>query len=160
MTHSEVPSLPVLQNEYVPPRKANIWCVLMPNSWLIILICVLPSRNSPTGPRPPHYLGFMVTPRPTTLGTTPLGRVTQRPIPNNIQHSQVTPIHDPAGFEPKVPTSERPQTQALDHVVPGIGHNFNILVWNPGFLYRTKNNLKLCLCTVRRRMEQRCSSNS
>jgi hypothetical protein len=32
-------------------------------------------------------------------------------------------IHAPVGFEPAVPTSERPQTYALDHGAAGIGTN-------------------------------------
>jgi len=38
------------------------------------------------------------------------GRVissSQRPIPNNTQHSQQTNIHDPVGFEPTVSAGER-----------------------------------------------------
>jgi hypothetical protein len=50
---------------------------------------------------------------------------TQRPLPDNIQHSQETDIHSPAGFEHKIPASERPQTHALDHVVTGIGISIN-----------------------------------
>jgi len=30
----------------------------------------------------------------------------------------------PAGFEAAIPTSERPQTHALDGAATGIGHNF------------------------------------
>jgi hypothetical protein len=51
------------------------------------------------------------------------GRVispTQRPLPNNTQHSQETDIHAPARFEPTFPASERPQTHALDSATAGI----------------------------------------
>jgi len=41
--------------------------------------------------------------------------------PDNTQHSQETDIHVPAGFEPAVPASERPQTHALNRTVTGIG---------------------------------------
>jgi len=37
-----------------------------------VLRFVKPWRNSPSGPRPPHYRGFMITLRHTTLGRTPL----------------------------------------------------------------------------------------
>ena len=33
----------------------------------------------------------------------------------------------PAGFEPAIPASERPQTQALDHAATGIGHQSFLL---------------------------------
>jgi hypothetical protein len=32
-----------------------------------------------------------------------------------------TNIHAPAGFEPTIPASERPQTHALDRMATGIG---------------------------------------
>ena len=32
-----------------------------------------------------------------------------------------TNIHDPGGFEPTIPISERPQTHALDRTATGIG---------------------------------------
>jgi hypothetical protein len=46
---------------------------------------------------------------------------TQRLLPDNTQHSQQTDIHAPAGFEPTIPASERPQTHALDRTATGIG---------------------------------------
>jgi len=51
------------------------------------------------------------------------GRVispTQRPLPDNTQHSQQTSM-PPEGFEPTIPASERPQTHALDRAASGIG---------------------------------------
>jgi hypothetical protein len=42
-------------------------------------------------------------------------------ISNNTQHSQETDTHAPAGFEPAIPASERPQTHALDSAATGIG---------------------------------------
>jgi len=35
---------------------------------------------------------------------------TQRPIPDKTQNSQETEMYAPAGFEPAIPTSERPHT--------------------------------------------------
>ena len=52
------------------------------------------------------------------------GRVisaTQRPLPDNTQHSKGTHIHAPPGFEITIPAIERPQTHALDRAVTGIG---------------------------------------
>jgi hypothetical protein len=46
---------------------------------------------------------------------------TQRPLPDNIHFSQETDTNAPAGFEPKIPASERPQTHALDRGATGIG---------------------------------------
>jgi hypothetical protein len=46
---------------------------------------------------------------------------TQRPLPDNTQHSQEPSIHVPAGFEPAIPESEQPQTYSLDRAATGIG---------------------------------------
>jgi len=43
------------------------------------------------------------------------GRVissTQRPLPDNTRHLEAIDIHDPEGYEPTIPASERPQTHA------------------------------------------------
>ena len=53
------------------------------------------------------------------------GRVissSQRPLPNNTQHSQQTDIHAPVGFEPTISAGERPQTYALDRAATGTGY--------------------------------------
>ena len=39
---------------------------------------------------------------------------TQRPLPDNTQHSQQTDIHAAVGFEPAISPNERPQTDVLD----------------------------------------------
>jgi len=45
----------------------------------------------------------------------------QRPLPNNTQHSEQTDIHKPVGFELTIPASERTQTHALDGADAGTG---------------------------------------
>jgi hypothetical protein len=52
-------------------------------------------------------------------GTAP-SAPTQRPLPDNTQHSQKTHIRAPAGFKPTIRASERPQTHALDRAATGI----------------------------------------
>ena len=69
--------------------------------------------TAPSGPRPPHYRGFKIILRHTTLGRTPLDRWQARPLADNTQLSLRTSM-TPAGFEPANPASERPQTRALD----------------------------------------------
>jgi len=73
---------------------------------------------------PPHYRGFTIKLRHTTLGRTPLGEWSaQRRDPYLTTHSiqkRQTSIQ-PKGFEPTIPASERQQTHALDRAVPGIG---------------------------------------
>jgi hypothetical protein len=48
-------------------------------------IFCLPWRNSPSGPRPPHYRGFIIALR---LSSGRVTSPTQRPLPDSIQHSQ------------------------------------------------------------------------
>jgi hypothetical protein len=50
----------------------------------------------------------------------------QRPLPDNTQNSQEKDIHPSAGFEPAIPTSEQPQTHALDRAATGIGKVFSL----------------------------------
>jgi hypothetical protein len=45
----------------------------------------------------------------------------QRPLRDNIKYSQKTGINNPAGFEPAIPASKRPQTHALDFEATRIG---------------------------------------
>ena len=45
----------------------------------------------------------------------------QRPLPGNTQRQKRKTIMPPAGFEPAIPASERPQTHALDRLAAGIG---------------------------------------
>ena len=84
----------------------------------------LPWRNSPGGPRPPHYQGFTITLRHTTLCKTPLDERSSRRrdlylTTHNTHFRQIsTP---PTGFEPTIPASERPQTHVLDRAATGIG---------------------------------------
>jgi len=47
----------------------------------------------------------------------------QRHLLYNIQHSQETNIHAPAGFEHAIPASDRPQTPALNRGATGFGFN-------------------------------------
>ena len=52
-----------------------------------------------------------------------------RHLPDNTQHSQEPDIQAlPAGFEPTIPASERPQSQVLDRMATGIGIITNYLV--------------------------------
>ena len=44
----------------------------------------------------------------------------QRPLPDNTQHSQQTSM-PPVGFEPTISAGERPKTYALDRTATGIG---------------------------------------
>jgi hypothetical protein len=72
--------------------------------------------TAPSVPGPPHYRAFAITLRHAVLG-----KMSDRP--DNTQHSQETGIHAPAGFEPSIQASERPQTHALGRAAIGKGNN-------------------------------------
>jgi hypothetical protein len=80
--------------------------------------------TAPTGPGPPHYRGFTITFRHTALGRTPLHEWSARRrdlyLTTHNTHKRQTSM-PPAGFEPTVPASERPQTHAIHRAATGIG---------------------------------------
>ena len=80
------------------------------------------SAKSPSGPRPPHYRGYTVTPTLTTLGRTPLDGWSARGrdlyLTTHNTHKRQTSLPQ-EGFEHSIPQSERPQTHALDRFAPG-----------------------------------------
>jgi hypothetical protein len=80
--------------------------------------------TDPSGSGTPHYRGFTITLRHTTLGGTPLdeGPARRRDLylTTHNTHNRQTSM-PPAGFEPTIPVSERPQTHALDRTATGIG---------------------------------------
>jgi hypothetical protein len=65
--------------------------------------------TAPSGPGPPHYRGFTITLRHTTLGSTPLDEwsARHRDLYLTKQYSQDTSIHAPAGIRTQIPASER-----------------------------------------------------
>ena len=80
--------------------------------------------TAPSRPGPPHYRGFTITFRHTTLGRTPLdewpARRTDLYLTTHNTHNRQTSM-PPAGFESTIPVSERPQTHALGGAATGIG---------------------------------------
>ena len=80
--------------------------------------------TAPSGPGPPHYRGFTITLRHTTLGRTPLDERSARRrdiyLTTHNTHKKETSM-PPAGFEPAIPASERPQNHALDSAATRTG---------------------------------------
>jgi len=98
-------------------------CLLRGTNWVFKSKRLIFSAKAPSGPGPPHCRGFTITTQThhTQYGSS--GRVisqTQGPDNTNNSHKRQTSTH-PAGFEPVIPTSERPQTHALDRAATGIG---------------------------------------
>ena len=82
-------------------------------------------------------------------------RPMQKHLPDNTQHSQQT-FMLPAGFEPIIPASERPQTHALDRAATGIGLKYTRLIKSMSNNTRVKKEQWSCGASVTRR--QNCSS--
>jgi len=85
---------------------------------------------APTGPRPPHFRLFTITLGHTTLGRTPLGEWSARRsdlyLTTQNSHKKQTSL-PPAVFEPAIPASEQPQTDAFDSAATGIGMYLDML---------------------------------
>jgi hypothetical protein len=84
---------------------------------------LLPGSTAPTGPWPLHCPYIEITLIHITLCRTHLdeGSARRRHLyltTHNTQNRQTSIT--PAGFEPAIPASERPQTHALDLAVTGI----------------------------------------
>jgi hypothetical protein len=87
------------------------------------------ARQPPSGPRPPHCLGFgyHIQTR-ATVGRTPLDECSTRRrdlylTTHNTQNRQTS--ISPAVFEPPIPASEWPKTYALDRAATEIGTHVN-----------------------------------
>jgi hypothetical protein len=83
--------------------------------------------TAPSGPRPSHYRGFMITLRHTTLRRTPLDewsvRLTHLSLTIHNTHKRQTSM-PLAGLEPTIPPIERQQTYALFRAATGIGTQY------------------------------------
>jgi len=95
------------------------------NSQTIALFFLWCGEKAPCGPRPPHYRGFTITLRHTTLGRTPLDEWSVRRRDLYLTtHRQTS--GSPVGFEPATLASEWSQTHALDGASSGIGRWYYI----------------------------------
>ena len=80
--------------------------------------------NSPSGPGSPHYLGFTIALRHTTIGRALLdGRLVRLRalyLKTHNSHRRQTSMPQ-AGFEPTISASEPPQTHTLYRAATGTG---------------------------------------
>jgi hypothetical protein len=113
-----------------------------------------------SGPAPPRYRGFTITLRHTALDRTPLDGRSARwrdlYLTTHSTHKRQTDIHAPAGFEPAIPTSERPQTYALGRAatsidtVDGDTDMYNYRGWK--WIYHTRGLRVTCFPRGRNRI--------
>jgi hypothetical protein len=79
--------------------------------WSVARYRIPSGVTAPNGPGPHTYLGFTIT--HTTLGRTPLDEGSARRrdlyLTTHNAYNRQAPI-PPAGFEPRIPASERPKT--------------------------------------------------
>jgi len=103
---------------YKSVSTTQFLCILV-----YLMSCSSHGATAPSEPGP-HYRGFMITLRHTTLGMTPLNEWSARRIDlyltTHRTHKKQTSMTS-AGFEPAIPESERPQTLALDRAATGFG---------------------------------------
>ena len=109
-----------------------------------IFVCI--TQRLLVGSGPPHYRGFTITPRLTTLGRPPSDELSVRHgdlnlTTHNTHKRQASMIL--AEFQPAFPGSERPQTHALDRKTAGINKGKH---WRELYLiaqfYRAVNTLR------------------
>jgi len=90
-----------------------------------LLRCFFYGATAPGGPECPHYRGFEITLRHTTVGRARMDGSSARRrdlyLTANNNHNRRDTSMFPVGFEPTIPASERPQTHALDRAATGIG---------------------------------------
>jgi hypothetical protein len=104
----------------------------LPTGDLNFMIPPPQGTTSPSGPGSPHYRGFTITLRHTTLGRTPLDEWSARrrdfyPTTHSTHNRQAAML--PAGCERAIPASERPLTYVLDRAATGIDAVVLIVVW-------------------------------
>jgi hypothetical protein len=107
--------------------------------------------TAPRGPGRPHYQGFTITLRHTTLGRTPLHEWSARRrdlylTTHNTHNREI--FVAPAGFEPVIPATERPQTHALDRAATGIGNYLTQTTysWKVTAVYLWRNTATNTFC--------------
>jgi hypothetical protein len=98
---------------------------LLNSSLLLLRQYLFHGATALSGPRPSHYRRFTITFRHThtTLGRNPLDQwsARRRDLYLTTQNTHKTETSmPPPGFEPAIPSSERPQTHALDRAATGI----------------------------------------
>jgi len=113
-----------IRSTVLPARSESLYRLQFPGT-LYRKEFFLSRRNSPQAPRPPHYRGFTITLRGTTVGRTSLDEWSARhrdlyQSTYNTTHKRQTSML-PTGLETTIPARKQPQTHALDRTAVGIG---------------------------------------
>jgi hypothetical protein len=98
-----------------------------------------------SGPGPPHYWGFAITLRHTTVGRNLRDEWSARRrdlyLTTHTTHKKQTTV-PPAEFEPAIPASERPQTHTLYRAATGIGASKDYVIENCGREVKTSDSVE------------------
>jgi hypothetical protein len=107
--------------------RRYIWFTAAQGGWnrsFLTSIFIYHAAATPCGPRRPHYGGFTIALRHTSLSRTPLDEWSARRgdlyLTTHNTYNRETSM-SPAGFGPTIPASERPQTHASDRAATGTG---------------------------------------
>ena len=98
-------------------------CQNRPSGWILMMMMV---HQPPSEPGSPLYRRFLIILRHTTLSTTLLGQCLD---PRRHLHQSTHNTHNrqttmpPAGSEPAISASERPQGHVLDRSATEVGHS-------------------------------------
>ena len=119
-----------------------------------ILFFFYHGATAPSGPRPSHYRGFMITLRHITPGRTPLGEWSTRrsDLKTHDNHKRQTSIF---------PASKRQKTHALDRGATGIGQKIDLALIKLYAKYHNDWSTEILLrkfpvfCGTRRAIKQR-----
>jgi hypothetical protein len=80
----------------------------------------------------------------------------QKPLPDNTQHSQQTDIHAPVGFEPTISAGEWPKTNASDRAANATNVKLSNTHTQKEFYLKVKistNGKTVCQATMTAEME-------
>jgi hypothetical protein len=110
-----------LGKSYAPGTLILIYRI--PNENLTIKILYFHCAATPIWPEPPHYRGFTITHRRTTVGRIPLDEWSARRrdfyVKTHNIHKKQTSIPS-TGLEPAIPASKSPQTDVFELAATGI----------------------------------------
>jgi hypothetical protein len=112
-----------------------------------VIWCYILWRDGPPpgGPGPPHYRGYAITLRHTTIGRTPLNEwsARRRDLYLTTPHSHNRKSPSQEEFGPSIPVRDKPQTHALERALSRTGHlTWHCSIWNTNASLNTKEGKK------------------
>jgi hypothetical protein len=123
LTSGKLIPLPLWMAGYIKCTLKNFMIRTVHKMLFFYRVATAPPPH-PRGPGPPYYRSITITLRHTALGRTSSDQWSARCrdlyLKTHNSHKRKISMH-PARFEPVIPASERPRTDALDRAATGIG---------------------------------------